>query len=122
MKTWKLVAGILDIVLFVIVIMQSCAAGMVNSIEQSGDVGGSAGLLVAILLLSGGIVSVATRSNKGKGGNIALIILFVLAALLGFSNANVYKDLSVWAAWCLINAVMAVVALLKNKDKKQGIK
>ena len=83
MKTWKLVSGIISIVLFVFVMFQSCAAGISNSLAENGESGGSAGLIVAIILLAGGIVSIATR-NGSKGGNIALIVLFVLGALCGF--------------------------------------
>ena len=68
MKAWKLVSGILSIVLFVIVMFQSCA---------------------------GGIVSIATRSSEKKGGNIALIILFGLAAMSGFAGYGNYGDLVV---------------------------
>ena len=74
MKTWKLVSGILSIIMFVFVTFQSCAAGISNSIEDNGEVGGSAGIIVAIMLLAGGIVSIATRNSKGKGGNIAVIV------------------------------------------------
>lgn len=114
MKTWKLVAGILCIVFCMIVLFQSCAVGIANTLGESKDLGGSAGLLVAFFMLAGGIVSVAVRNSKEKGGNIALIILFVLAALIAFSNAAVYTDLAVWAVWCLINAVLALVAILRN--------
>ena len=75
MKTWKLVSGILSIILFALVAFQSCAAGMSNALEENGEVSGSAGIIVAVLLLTGGIVSVATRKSSGKGGNIALIII-----------------------------------------------
>ena len=70
MKTWKLVAGILSIVFFFVVMLQSCAAGVVNAIEDNGGTSGSAGLIVGILILVGGIVSIATRKSTGKGGNI----------------------------------------------------
>ena len=73
MKTWKLVSGIISIVLFAFVMFQSCAAGISNSLAENGESGGSAGLIVAIILLAGGIVSIATR-NGSKGGNIALIV------------------------------------------------
>ena len=59
MKTWKLVSGILSIILFALVAFQSCAAGMSNALEENGEVSGSAGIIVAVLLLTGGIVSVA---------------------------------------------------------------
>lgn len=119
-KTWKLVSGILSIVLFAVVAFQSCAAGVANTLEENGEVGGSAGIIVAIMLLAGGIVSIATRNGKGKGGNIALIVLFGIAALLGFTMAGGYADLKIWAAWCLINAVLAVISMIKgNKSKNE---
>lgn len=115
MKTWKLVSGILSMILFVIVIFQSCAAGIVNTLEENGEVSGSTGVFVAIMMLTGGIVSVATRKSKKKGGNIALIILFGIAALIGFSGYGSYSDLAIWSAWCLINALLALIALFKAK-------
>lgn len=117
MKVWKLVSGILSIILCFLVTLQSCAAGVVNAMEDNGEVSGSVGLIVAILMLTGGIVSVATRKSKGKGGNIALIVLFGLAALIGFTGYGNYADLAVWAGWCLLNAVIALIAMIKKKKK-----
>ena len=87
MKTWKLVSGIISIVLFAFVIFQSCAAGISNSLAENGE----------------------------SGGNIALIVLFALGALCGFTMAGSYADLNVWAAWCLICAVFAAVSLKKGQ-------
>lgn len=115
MKTWKLVSGILSIVLFVVVLFQSCAAGLGNALSENGESSGSGGILVAVLMLSGGIVSVVTRKSNGRGGSIALIVLFGLAALIGFVLAGSFTDLNIWAFWCLINAILAVVAMIKNK-------
>lgn len=117
MKVWKLVSGIISIILFVIVTFQSCAAGLSNALEANGEVSGTAGAMVAVFMLAGGIVSIATRNAKGKGGNIALLILFGLAALIGFSNYGSYSDLAVWSGWCLVNAVLAVVAMITGKKK-----
>ena len=97
MKTWKLVSGILSIIMFVFVTFQSCAAG-----------------IVAIMLLAGGIVSIATRNSKGKGGNIAVIVLFGLGAIMGFTMAGSYTDLIIWAAWCAICAVLALISMIKK--------
>lgn len=116
MKTWKLVSGILSIVLFVFVALQSCAAGMANTLEANGEAGGSAGIIVAFMLLAGGIVSIATRKG-GKGGNIALIVLYGIGALFGFMLAGSYTDLNIWAAWCLICTVLAIVSLVKAKKE-----
>lgn len=118
MKTWKLVSGILSIVLFVLVSLQSCAAGISNAMEENGEMGGTAGLIVAVMLLAGGIVSICTRKG-GKGGNIALIVLFGLGALTGFTLAGSYADLSIWSGWCLICAILAIIALIKEKKKAE---
>ena len=115
MKTWKLVSGILSIVLFIVVSFQSCAAGLANVLTENGESSGSGGIIVSIMLLSGGTVSIATRKSEGKGGNIALIVLFGLGALVGFALAGSFADLNIWAAWCLINAVLAVIAMVKGK-------
>mgnify|MGYP000052189692 CR=1 FL=1 len=39
MKIWKLVSGILSIVLVLFVLFQSCAAGLGNALEANGEVG-----------------------------------------------------------------------------------
>ena len=121
MKVWKLVSGIISIILFVIVTFQSCAAGLSNALEANGEVSGTAGAMVAVFMLAGGIVSIATRNAKGKGGNIALLILFGLAALIGFANYGSYSDLAIWSGWCLMNAVLAVVAMITCKKKKTDV-
>lgn len=115
MKTWKLVSGIISIVLFAIVIFQSCAAGLGNALSQNNEVSGSAGAFLAILMMVGGIVSIAVRNSTGNGGNIALIIIYGLAAITGFSGAGSFTDLNVWAGWCLICGVLAFISMFLKK-------
>lgn len=93
MKTWKLVSGIISIVLSVFVVFQSMMAGLANALEESGQSSGSAGLVVSICMLCGGIVSIVSRKNNSKGTNITLIILFGLATFTGFVLAGNYSDL-----------------------------
>lgn len=114
LATWKLVSGILSMVLFILVSFQPCAAGLGNAISNNGEVSGSAGVIVAIMLLAGGIVSVATRKG-GKGGDIALIVLFGIGAFIGFVLAGSYSDLRIWAFWCLVCVVLAIVSMSKKK-------
>ena len=44
LSTFRLVAGIITIVLSVLVTFQSCAAGLSNALEENGESGGSAGV------------------------------------------------------------------------------
>ena len=118
MKTWRLVSGILSIIMFLVVSLQSCAAGLGNVLSKNGEVSGSAGVIVAIMLLTGGIVSIVVRKSIGKGGSIALIVLFGLGALFGFALAGSYSDLRIWAGWCLINVILAFVAIITSGKKK----
>lgn len=120
MKTWKLVAGILSIILSVFVFFQSVLVGTANTMSANGEVGGSAGVFVSIFMLAGGIVSIAVRNNQKNGGNIAVVILFLLASFLGIGFAGNFSDLNVWAGWCLINAVLAIISIFKqNKGVQQ---
>lgn len=114
MKTWKLVSGIISIVLSVFVVFQSMMAGLANALEESGQSGGSAGLVVSICMLCGGIVSIVSRKNNSKGTNITLIILFGLATFTGFVLAGNYSDLYIWSVWCLINTILAFISLRKG--------
>ena len=114
MKNWKLVSGILSIIMFFMVAFQSCAAGISNTLGETGEVSGSAGIIVAIMLLAGGIVSIATRKGS-KGGNIAIIVLFGTGAFLGYTLAGSFSDLNIWATWCLVNVILAIVSLAKSK-------
>lgn len=116
MKVWKLVAGIFSILFFFVIELQSCAAGVVNAIEDNGGSSGSVGLICGILILAGGIVSIVVRKSTGKGGNIALIIIFGLAALFGFTGYGNYSDLVIWSFWALLNAVLALVSIIKNRN------
>lgn len=119
MKTIKLVVGILLIVASAFVLFQSCAAGMSNSLAENGEVSGSAGLIVAIVMLAGGIVMIVTRNGEKKGGDIACIIMFLLATLMGFANAGTFSDLKIWSGACAISAVISAVSLW-GKKKNQG--
>ena len=117
MKTWKLVSGILSIVLSIFVMFQSSAAGLLNALDGSKESSGTAGLFVAFLMIAGGIVSIAVRKKISNGGNIALIVIFGLAALIGFvSAAGKFKDLYIWGSWCLLLAVLAIVCIIKNRN------
>lgn len=119
MKTWKLVSGILSIILFCLVSMQSCAVGVANTLGETGEAGGTGGLLVSIALLAGGIVSIATRNNN-KGGNIALIIIFGIGAFFGFVMAGSYTDLKIWSTWCIINVILAIISLMRKKTNQKN--
>lgn len=115
MKTWRLVSGILSIVIAVITSMTACTAG---AFLDAGNVAfgnfsmGNIlfGNLVAVLMLAGGIVSICTREGSKKGDTTA-VVLYGAATVFGFIFAP-----SVWlyAVWTLACAIIAIVALVKE--------
>lgn len=101
MKTAKLAIGIISMVLSVFILFQSCAAGLVNTIEGSGGVSGTAGLMVGAFFIIAGIVGVATRNSTRSGGSLTAAGFYLAAALFGVTLAGNYTDLYIWAflAW-----------------------
>lgn len=96
MKTTKLVVGILMIVFSVFIFFQASVVGLGNAVTANGQTSGSSGVLLAIMYLASGIVYIATRKKDGLGGDIAGLVMMLIAALMGF-NAGSYSDLMVWA-------------------------
>ena len=112
MRTAKLVLGIFGLIFSIVIMFQSCAASVVNALDDNGDVGGFAGYLVAFLLIAGSIVMIATRNGSGKGGSIAALIILVLAGIMAMTNAAIYKDLTLWGILCFIFAGVNLLSLL----------
>lgn len=115
MKTIKLIIGIVSIVLCLVVMLQSCAAGVVDAIEDQGATSGSSGMILSILLLIAGICAVATR--KSKIGGIITGVFYLLGALVGFSATGSYAqgDLAIWKWLCLIFGVVFIIGSVGMK-------
>ena len=94
-------------------------AGLGNAIADNGEAGGSGGLLLSILMLTSGIVMLATRKSSGKGGSIAAFIMLLLGGLMGFLLAGSYGDLNVWSGFALIVAAVNLLAALKKNKKTE---
>ena len=121
-ETAKLVIGIISMVLFLIIALQSCVAGFGNALADNGEISGSAGFMLAIFMMIAGIVAVATR--KKHSGNMACFVLYLIGGLLGITNAGSYKDLNVWAVLCFIFGAVFLVFYISEKKsaKAQTIK
>lgn len=115
-STAKLIIGIISMVLFLLISLQSCAAGLSNALSDNGSTSGSAGIGCAFFTLIGGIISVATRNSKGKGGSIAAIILYWLAALLTIGTGDTYGDLPIWGSVAFCFGLINLGSILATKE------
>ncbi|WP_283608606.1 hypothetical protein [Faecalispora anaeroviscerum] len=120
MKTAKLVIGIVSIVLALLVLFQSCAAGVGAALADASDTSGGTGLLVALLYIVAGIVGIAAR--KSKGGAIAATILYALAGIAGVTATGMFKDLMVWGVLAFIFAVVFAISIFKQDYAKVAAK
>lgn len=125
-STGRLVLGIIAIILFALIALQSCVAGLGNALEESDSISGSSGFVLSVFMLAGGITSVATRKSTGKGGLIACAILFGIAAVMGATSWNSdYSDLKIWGFVSVIYCAFYVVCIRKTgklssaSEKKQ---
>lgn len=115
MKTTKLVIGIFSMVFFFVIVLQSCATGLVNAIDgNSTDSSGVAGIFLALFMLIAGIVGVATR-KENKGGYFAGAFYFI-AAIIGFSSLGTFSDLVIWSSLSLIFGVIFMIPIFFKKQ------
>ena len=113
MKTWKLVSGIISIILALMAISQSRAVFILGTFIDGIGINGLAGIFVGIMILSGGIVSIACR--KSRKGTIAIGILFGIGAFIGVLMAGSYFDLKCYSFWALICTLLAIISYCGKK-------
>lgn len=117
MKTTKLILSIISMVLFVIIALQSCAAGFSNTLQENGELGGTAGIILGICMVIAAIIGLATRKG-GRGGAFTAGGFYLAGAVIGYVNAGSYADLKIWATVSLAFAVIfiagTIIAARKN--------
>lgn len=118
LSTFRLVIGIITIVLSVLITFQSCAAGMSNALEENGEAGGTAGLFLAICFLVAGIVGIVTRKSSSCGGTFTSAGFYIVAGLVGFAGAGSYADLTIWSVLSVVFGIIFIIAgVLVKKNK-----
>jgi len=120
MKTLRMIVGIICCALFFAIMFQSCAAGLGNSLSESGETSGTSGFFVAILMLISGIIGIAGR--KSNGATITAAVFFLIAGLLGTTGAGSYSDLKVWGFLCYIFCALFIISVLFSRKQPKKIK
>jgi hypothetical protein len=110
----KKVIGVISIVLFLFITLQSCAAGIGNALTNNNEISGTAGIMLATFMLIAGIISIMSRESKGM--TITSAIFYALGGLIGIANAGSYKDLNIWGGLNLLFAALLIFHLIRNKE------
>lgn len=118
MKTLRMVCGIICCCLFMVIVFQSCAAGIGNALEDSGEVSGSAGFFTAILMLVAGIISIAGR--KSKGATITAMCFYIVAGLVASAMYGSFSDLKIYGTLNFIFAGLFLLSLFIGRKKESS--
>lgn len=117
--TTKLVLGIISLVMFLFVGFQSCSASLLTQLGQSSDLGGSAGSLLAVILLVCGILGIAGRRNRKA--TLTAGILYIVGGVLAIPNAQIYKDLILWGIVSIAFGVVFVISARRMRDWEMAV-
>jgi len=131
MKIFKLVIGIISILVFGVGIALSLVNGFIRDdirITAETLIGGSAMVLAfSALFLFAGIISISTL--KSRGGGITAGVFYLAAALIGFVSFGMYSDLKIWSVdlviWAVIAAILGISfiimsAIIVRRARKQN--
>ena len=100
----RLTIGIISIVLFLFIALQSCAVGVGNALQENNSTSGSSGLLCAFVYLVGGILGIVMRNAKGIAGLIVTAVFYLLG-------------LAIWGGLSLILAAFYIVCAIKTRQR-----
>lgn len=110
----RLVIGIISMVLFIFISLQSCVVGLGNAIADNDEVSGSAGFLLALCMLIAGIVAVAGR--KSKKASIVAGCIYAFGGLIAIANVGSYGDLIFWSILSFVFAAVFIITAIRQKE------
>lgn len=119
MKTVKLLAGILGIVIAAYILLISCYEAAWNILTTSGHINGVIGIVIAGLLMAGSIVRIGMRSAEDDSGSIISLVLFAVATAIAFATAPIYKYMHFWAIICLVMGILSVIAIMWKNARRE---
>ena len=114
MKTTKLVIGILSIVFSLFFIFQSFMDELGNILLRDDEVSGIIGFIVALLMLTAGIIVIVTRNQEKETGTAIAAIIYLFAFLVCVLNYGNYTDLRFLSIFCNIFWIILAASIMPN--------
>ncbi len=117
MKSIKLWAGILGIVIAVYILLISCYEAAWNVLTMSGHINGVIGIIIAGLLMAGSIVRIGMRKAEDDSGSIISLVLFAVASAIAFALTPIYRYMQTWAIVCLVMGIISVLMIMWKNSR-----
>ncbi len=112
MKSIKLWAGIIGVVIASYILVTSGFEAAWNMLTTSGHFNGIVGIIIAALILAGSIIRIAMRNAEDDSESIISLVLFAVAAALAFFISPIYHYMGGWAILCLVMAILSVIMIM----------
>ncbi len=113
----RLVVGIISVLLFFVLGIQSFAVLVDKALSPNKDVSGMVGILAALFLLVAGIIGIITWRAKSIGGVIACIALYVCSAITTFFGTEAFNALKLWGVVAFLFALVYLFALMNTRNE-----
>lgn len=128
MKIWKIIFGILSILLGAFLFYESSQVEHSGQFVQRLGVEINAfslyvGFIVSIIYIAIGICAVIKYKESEKRMDLILLVLAIVAFIFSFMGPKIFEDLyfcSLWAIVCIVTLVISIVKKDRN-DKKSDI-
>lgn len=118
-QTARVIIGVISIGLFLLIALQSCAAGAVNALSENNGVSGTAGFILALCMLIAGIIGICLKKKTKKSAFIAPAIFYIIGSAIAAVNIESYADLQIWAiVSALFGALFVLFMLLTSGNNK----
>ena len=111
MKIFKLIVGILCILLAGFVAFQSFYLGSGSAIFKPLEISGTIAIIIIVLLVLCGLTTASTFRSRGVGGEVFCILLLSLATVAGVLFRGSIPELRLWTGICLALDVFNLLSL-----------
>ena len=113
----KKLISIMVISLSFLIAFQSYVVSLKNSIEGSGERGGTAGLILSAMMLIAGLMILLSKSSKVLV--LMAIALFMIGGFIGITNVGTYSFLLIWSLLSFLFGFLVLIQLLGNKEESK---
>lgn len=104
----RFIISIVTLVFTFLILFQSCAVGLSNSLEGNFEIGGSAGIVLCICWWVAGILNISKRKDMRTARDAG--IAYIIAGVIGLLLAGSFSDLKIYSIASFIFAVICYLA------------
>lgn len=113
----RFIISIVTMLFTFMILFQSCAAGLSNSLSGNLELGGTAGFILCICWWVAGILNLSRRTNLQSARNAA--VAYIVAGAVGLLFSGSFTDLKVYSVVSFVFAAVCYAAS-KSSTKKEN--